>query len=117
VLTLDPPKAGRFYVVECSSYQIDLAPTLNPSAGILLNLTPDHLDRHGSMEHYADVKERLVAGSKTAIVAVDDSYCERIADRVERAGTKVVRISKRSVLAAASMPRAPRLIFAQSGDA
>ncbi|TGU04785.1 UDP-N-acetylmuramoyl-L-alanine--D-glutamate ligase, partial [bacterium M00.F.Ca.ET.156.01.1.1] len=58
VLSLDPPKAQRFYVVECSSYQIDLAPTINPTAGILLNLTPDHLDRHGTMQHYADVKER-----------------------------------------------------------
>lgn len=115
VLTLDPPKAGRFYVVECSSYQIDLAPTLNPSAGILLNLTPDHLDRHGSMEHYADVKERLVAGSRTAIVGVDDSFCERIADRVERAGTKVVRISKRNVLADGIYADGPRLILAQGG--
>ncbi|CAK7256793.1 MULTISPECIES: UDP-N-acetylmuramoyl-L-alanine--D-glutamate ligase [unclassified Shinella] len=115
VLTLDPPKAGRFYVVECSSYQIDLAPTLNPSAGILLNLTPDHLDRHGSMEHYADVKERLVAGSRTAIVGVDDSFCERIADRVERAGTKVVRISKRNVLADGIYADGPRLVLAQGG--
>lgn len=94
VLTLDPPKDGRFFVVECSSYQIDLAPTLNPTAGILLNLTPDHLDRHGTMQHYAEVKERLVAGAKTAIVGTDDSYCELIGDRVERAGTKVIRISK-----------------------
>lgn len=115
VLTLDPPKAGRFYVVECSSYQIDLAPTLNPSAGILLNLTPDHLDRHGSMEHYADVKERLVAGSRTAIVGVDDSFCERIADRVERVGTKVVRISKRNVLADGIYADGPRLILARGG--
>jgi UDP-N-acetylmuramoylalanine--D-glutamate ligase len=82
-------------VVECSSYQIDLAPTLNPSAGILLNLTPDHLDRHGTMQHYADIKERLVAGSDVAIVGVDDSYCEMIADRIERAGGKVIRISRR----------------------
>ena len=115
VLTLDPPKAGRFYVVECSSYQIDLAPTLNPSAGILLNLTPDHLDRHGSMQHYSDVKERLVAGSKTAIVGVDDTYCEIIADRIERAGTKVVRISKRNVLADGIYADGARLILAQSG--
>jgi len=115
VLTLDLPKAGRFYVVECSSYQIDLAPTLNPSAGILLNLTPDHLDRHGSMQHYADVKERLVAGSKTAIVGVDDTYCEIIADRIERAGTKVVRISKRNVLADGIYAEGARLILAQSG--
>lgn len=96
VLTLDPPRNDRFYVVECSSYQIDLAPTINPTAGILLNLTPDHLDRHGTMQHYADVKERLVAGSRTAIVGVDDSYSTVIADRIERAGVSVKRISKRT---------------------
>ena len=86
VLTLDPPAADRFYVVECSSYQIDLAPSINPTAGILLNLTPDHLDRHGTMQHYAAIKERLVAGSDTAIIGVDDIYCAQIADRLERAG-------------------------------
>lgn len=98
VLTLDPPAKDRFYVVECSSYQIDLAPTINPTAGILLNLTPDHLDRHGTMQHYADVKERLVAGSDTAVVGDDDSYCSLIADRIEKAGVKVVRISRRHTL-------------------
>jgi UDP-N-acetylmuramoylalanine--D-glutamate ligase len=36
------------YVIQCSSYQIDLAPTLDPSVGILLNITEDHLDRHGT---------------------------------------------------------------------
>jgi UDP-N-acetylmuramoylalanine--D-glutamate ligase len=96
ILTLDPPADGRFYVVECSSYQIDLAPTLNPTAGILLNLTPDHLDRHGTMQHYADVKERLVAGSRTAVVGIDDSYSALIADRVERTGVVIKRISKRA---------------------
>jgi UDP-N-acetylmuramoylalanine--D-glutamate ligase len=95
ILTLDPPAADRFYVVECSSYQIDLAPTLNPTAGILLNLTPDHLDRHGSMEHYADIKARLVAGSRTAVIGVDDSHCALIAEQVEQAGVTVRRISKR----------------------
>ncbi len=112
VLTLEPPKAGRFYVVECSSYQIDLAPTLNPSAGILLNLTPDHLDRHGTMQHYADVKERLVAGSDVAVIGVDDSYCEIIADRVERAGGKVIRISKRLTLADGIYAEGTKLIRA-----
>ena len=95
VLTLDPPAPDRFYVVECSSYQIDLAPTIDPTAGILLNLTPDHLDRHGTMQHYADVKERLVAGSQTAIVGDDDSSCSLIADRLEKAGVEVRRISRR----------------------
>ena len=115
VLTLDPPQAGRYYVVECSSYQIDLAPTLNPAAGVLLNLTPDHLDRHGTMQHYADVKERLVAGSNTAIVGVDDSFSTLIADRIERAGVKVLRISKRNVVADGLYAEGSRIIRAQSG--
>ncbi|MGR9077398.1 UDP-N-acetylmuramoyl-L-alanine--D-glutamate ligase [Rhizobium leguminosarum] len=115
VLTLDPPRAERFYVVECSSYQIDLAPTLNPSAGILLNLTPDHLDRHGTMQHYADIKERLVAGSDVAIVGVDDSHSALIADRVERAGVKVVRISRRNVVADGIYAEGTKLIQAAGG--
>lgn len=93
VLTLDPMTPERHYVVECSSYQIDLAPTINPTAGILLNISPDHLDRHGSIEHYAEVKERLVAGSELAIVGVDDNYSAAIADRLMQAGRAVVRIS------------------------
>jgi len=93
VLTLDPPGPGRIYVLECSSYQIELAPSLDPTAGILLNLTPDHLDRHGTMARYTAIKERLVEGSDTAIVGVDDDLCAAIADRLERAGRNVVRIS------------------------
>ena len=81
--------------MECSSYQVDLAPSINASAGVLLNLTPDHLDRHGTMQHYASIKERLVAGADTAIIGVDDVYCAQIADRLERAGRQVIRISKR----------------------
>jgi UDP-N-acetylmuramoylalanine--D-glutamate ligase len=96
ILSLQPPQAGRVYVIECSSYQIDLAPSLDPSVGILINLSEDHLDRHGSMEHYAEVKERLVAGvpsNGTAVVGVDDDWCRTIADRLAQAGKRVVRIS------------------------
>jgi len=91
----------RVHVIECSSYQIDLAPSLDPSVGILINLSEDHLDRHGTMEHYAAVKERLVAGvpkQGTAIVGVDDEWCRKIAGRLEQAGKRVVRISVRHQL-------------------
>jgi UDP-N-acetylmuramoylalanine--D-glutamate ligase len=115
VLTLDPPAPDRFYVVECSSYQIDLAPTINPTAGILLNLTPDHLDRHGTMQHYADVKERLVAGSKTAIIGDDDSFCSLIADRVEKAGVDVVRISRRHTLENGLYAEGTKILRAKNG--
>jgi UDP-N-acetylmuramoylalanine--D-glutamate ligase len=117
VLTLDPPVADRYYVVECSSYQIDLAPTIDPSAGILLNLTPDHLDRHGTMQHYADVKERLVAGSNTAIIGDDDSYSSLIADRVERAGVHVVRISRRHMLENGLYADGQKIMLAEKGAA
>ena len=115
VMTLDPLVPSRHYVVECSSYQIDLAPSLNPSAGILLNLTPDHLDRHGTMQHYAEIKERLVAGSDTAIIGVDDSFSVQIAERLERAGAKVVRISKRLPLSDGYFAEGSDLIEAVDG--
>jgi UDP-N-acetylmuramoylalanine--D-glutamate ligase len=81
ILSLAPPAADRFHVIECSSYQIDLAPSIDPSVGILINLSPDHLDRHGSMEHYASVKERLVANSEIALVGVDDEFSDEIGRR------------------------------------
>jgi len=102
ILSLEPPRLGRVHVVEMSSYQIDLAPSLDPLVGILLNVSEDHLDRHGSIDHYAAVKERLVAGVQrggTAIVGVDDRWCQAAADRVEHAGTRVVRISVKRPLA------------------
>jgi UDP-N-acetylmuramoylalanine--D-glutamate ligase len=101
ILSLQPPLAGRVHVIECSSYQIDLAPSLDPSVGILINLSEDHLDRHGTMEHYAEVKQRLVAGvpsNGTAIVGVDDDWCRAVADWLEQAGKRVVRISVRQEL-------------------
>jgi UDP-N-acetylmuramoylalanine--D-glutamate ligase len=115
VMTLEPPTLERIYVVECSSYQIDLAPSMNPTAGVLLNITPDHLDRHGTIQHYADVKERLVAGSRKAIVGVDDIYCAEIADRLEHAGKDVVRVSKRLALADGMFADGSTIVKAWSG--
>ncbi|CAN5221402.1 UDP-N-acetylmuramoyl-L-alanine--D-glutamate ligase [soil metagenome] len=96
ILSLEPPAMGRVHVIEMSSYQIDLTPSLDPSVGILLNVTEDHIDRHGSIEHYAAVKERLVAHVQrggTAIVSIDDHFCAAIADRIEQAGQNVLRVS------------------------
>jgi len=102
ILSLEPPRMGRVHVVEMSSYQIDLTPSLDPSTGILLNISEDHIDRHGTLEHYAAVKERLVAGVQaqgTAIVGVDDGFGRNIADRIDRSGKRVVRVSVRNPLA------------------
>jgi UDP-N-acetylmuramoylalanine--D-glutamate ligase len=102
ILSLAPPQTGQVHVIEVSSYQIDLAPSLDPTVGILINVSEDHLDRHGTLAHYAAVKERLVAGVQeggTAIVGVDDNWCQAVADRIERAGKNVVRVSVRRPLA------------------
>jgi len=102
ILSLEPPRTGRVHVIEMSSYQIDLTPSLDPAVGILINISEDHIDRHGALENYAAVKERLVAGVQTqgtAIVGVDDVWCRNIADRLDRAGKRVVRISVRNPLA------------------
>ncbi len=99
ILKLDPPRVGRYHVIEVSSFQIDLAPTINPSIGVLLNVTPDHLDRHGTLDRYAAIKERLVAASKIAVIAVDDEITQAVADRLDQVGRRVVRISTRRPLA------------------
>ena len=95
ILDLPPPSDDRVHVVECSSFQIDLAPSLAPSVGMLINVTPDHLDRHGTVEAYAAIKERLVANAGIALVGVDDEYCRAIATRLKNArANRLVAISK-----------------------
>jgi UDP-N-acetylmuramoylalanine--D-glutamate ligase len=95
VLDLPPPANDRIHVIECSSYQIDLAPSLAPSVGLLINITPDHLDRHGDLQRYAAVKERLVAQSEIALIGVDDDPCRQICARLKsRVGPpRVVAVS------------------------
>ncbi len=118
VMTLKPPHASHAHVVECSSYQIDLAPSLDPRVGILTNVSEDHLDRHGTMENYAAVKERLVAGVQpdgTAIVGVDDNWCQAAADRIERSGTRVLRVSVRRPLSDGLYVEAGRIVRAEGG--
>jgi UDP-N-acetylmuramoylalanine--D-glutamate ligase len=119
ILSLLPPSLSviprRVHVIECSSYQIDLAPSLDPSVGILINLSEDHLDRHGTVEHYAAVKERLITGvprEGTAIVGIDDAYCCAIAERREKSGKGVVRISAHERLADGVYAEATRIMRA-----
>ena len=84
-----PPKTGAL-VLELSSYQLDLCASFTPDIAVLLNITPDHLDRHGNMENYAAAKERIFSGEGTAIIGVDDEWCQAIAARVESAGGRRV---------------------------
>jgi UDP-N-acetylmuramoylalanine--D-glutamate ligase len=99
VLDLNPPSARTIYVIEMSTFQIDLAPGLHADVGILSNLSPDHIDRHGSMENYAAIKARLMkavpASGQTAI-GVDDEYSSAIFTAL--AGTNASPVSVGKVL-------------------
>ncbi len=120
ILALEPFGSGRVYVIETSSYQIDLAPSLRPNVGILLNLSEDHLDRHGTMEKYAAVKTRLVLGvasGGTAVIGVDDKFCRAIAEKAEGNGIKVVRISVQGPMRDGFYAEGSRIVRASGGKA
>jgi len=90
VCLMRPPLKGRIFVLELSSFQIDLMPSLRPDVGILTNLTPDHLDRHGTMQNYAAVKARMFAlqsKGDTALISVDDEWCVAIAASLKSKAT------------------------------
>jgi UDP-N-acetylmuramoylalanine--D-glutamate ligase len=85
VFLMRPPAKDRIYVLELSSFQIELTPGLKPDAGLLTNITADHLDRHGTMENYASVKARMFAGQgvgQTALCSIDDEWCRAIAGTI-----------------------------------
>ena len=88
--------------IECSTFQIDLAPSLDPSVGILLNLTPDHLDRTGH-GNYAAIKQRLVEAADFAIVGRDDDWCEAIFQDLEAPARPVVGIAEAGRMRSASV--------------
>nr|WP_210286253.1 UDP-N-acetylmuramoyl-L-alanine--D-glutamate ligase [Hansschlegelia beijingensis] len=98
ILDLEPPAPGRTHVIECSSYQIDLAPSLDPTVGVMLNLSEDHLERHGTMENYAAIKQRLVAGAGTAVIGQDDEFSRTMSSLLEADGVNVVPISEKDRL-------------------
>jgi UDP-N-acetylmuramoylalanine--D-glutamate ligase len=120
VLALEPFAPGRVYVLEVSTYQIDLAPSLRATVGILLNVSEDHLDRHGSMENYAALKTLLPASVEpggTAVIGVDDRYTRAAADRIERAGKTVVRVSVVAPLRDGYFAEGSRIMRSNAGKA
>lgn len=83
-------KDKPFVVLELSSYQLDLCPGFIPEISVLLNITPDHIDRHGSMEQYAASKKHICFGRGVAIINTDDTVCKKIADEVKAADHRLV---------------------------
>jgi UDP-N-acetylmuramoylalanine--D-glutamate ligase len=84
ILGQDPLPEGGVYVLELSSYQIDLTQSLDCDVAVLLNITPDHLDRYNGFEGYVASKARLFAmqsSDHVAVIAVEDDPSRTIADQ------------------------------------
>ncbi|MDE2355623.1 MAG: UDP-N-acetylmuramoyl-L-alanine--D-glutamate ligase [Alphaproteobacteria bacterium] len=102
VLGLAPMHGGAVYVLELSSYQLDLTSSLHAKVAVLLNISPDHLDRHGGMEGYAAAKRRILLNQThgdTAVIGVDDVWGERICTEITAANRRTIwPISARKAL-------------------
>ena len=88
--------AETWFVAELSSFQLATTRLFHPRVAVLLNVTPDHLEWHHTMEAYAAAKEKAFAnmcGDDLAVVSVDDEWCRAAAERLEARGLRVCRLS------------------------
>jgi UDP-N-acetylmuramoylalanine--D-glutamate ligase len=93
VLDLDDMHGGAVYVLEVSSYQLDLTSSLKPDVAVLLNISPDHLDRHGGMDGYVASKRRVLLNQgkgDTAVIGVDDPWCQQICTEITAANRRTI---------------------------
>ncbi len=72
---------AHYTVLELSSYQLDYSPNLKSDVAILLNITPDHLDWHGDMDHYVTAKSKIFNHAETKIISIDDAYSKSIFEK------------------------------------
>ena len=104
ILGRDPLPAGGVYVLELSSYQIDLTRGLDCDVAVLLNITPDHLDRYDGFEGYEASKARLFAlqsADHVAVIATEDDPSRAVASRVSH---RLIRVSAADVADQSAWP-------------
>lgn len=104
-LDLEHPGADGFFVLELSSYQLDLCRDARFDIAVLLNITPDHIDRHGDMAGYVSAKGRIFrdrsdtvstggAAKQIAVIGIDDEHGRAFADDLaQRPGWQVIPVS------------------------
>ena len=93
VLDLPDMHGGAVYVLELSSYQLDLTSSLHADVTVMLNLSPDHLERHGGMEGYVAAKRRILLNQgkgDTAVIGVDDQWGQQICTEITAANRRTI---------------------------
>ncbi|MGI9168698.1 MAG: UDP-N-acetylmuramoyl-L-alanine--D-glutamate ligase, partial [Caulobacteraceae bacterium] len=121
VLGLEDMHCGAVYVLELSSYQLDLTASLKPDVAIVLNVSPDHLDRHGGMEGYVAAKKRILLNQTkgdTAVIGIDDPWGQQLCTEITAANRRTIwPISARKTLGRGVYALQGRLYDATDGRA
>jgi UDP-N-acetylmuramoylalanine--D-glutamate ligase len=118
VLGTAPLPPGGVYVLEMSSFQLDLIETTRFDIAIWLNITPDHIDRHGDLEGYVAAKRRIFRNQRpgdTAVVGIDDEFSHQAFDAMVAAGVQAIPIAVGRVPSAGIGVKAGILIDARAG--
>ena len=79
-LLSDAEEQPELFVLELSSFQLESTYTLAPRAAVILNISPDHMDRYSGLDDYAKAKQRIYRNAEVQVVNLDDSYAARLAD-------------------------------------
>jgi UDP-N-acetylmuramoylalanine--D-glutamate ligase len=111
---VDLSSDAGFTVVEASSFQLELISAFRPDVGVLLNITPDHLDRHGSMEAYAAAKARMFenqTAEDAAVINADDA----VAPQYAPTGSGVYWFSRTKHVASGCYVRGEEIVFRSDG--
>lgn len=117
VLSLDPLAAGGVYVFELSSFQLDLASDFKADVAVLMNMSADHIDRHGTFENYLAAKAHLFDMQEkdaVAVIGVDDESGVALAEKL---GARAIRISVEKELSVGIYVSGGLLIDALDGEA
>jgi UDP-N-acetylmuramoylalanine--D-glutamate ligase len=125
VLGLNPLGGAGIYVLELSSYQLDITPSPVSDIAILLNITPDHLDRHGGMAGYVASKRQIMrpkGSSSIGIIGVDDAHCRAMFDGLKaeaqkaKGGRRMIAISAEGPVAGGVSAAGGLLVDAIAGQ-
>ena len=108
---LAPLGPEGIYVLEMSSYQLEITPSLSAEVAILLNITPDHLSRHGGIEGYIAAKQRVFANQsgKTGVIGVDDESSRALY-------TQFVALGDRRIIPISGTHPAPGGVYGLDGE-
>ena len=90
------PNNRKGYILELSSFQIELLNKIDPKISVITNITPDHLDRHGTTEDYAAIKEKILTSDALKIIGINSAISQNIYNKFrKRYSSKIVAISIR----------------------